>query len=216
MSPWIGVGLIMLWMSLVLILCVLARRRWPDQRELSRKILHIGTGPVLPLAWWLGVPAAIALPVAITVTTGAVINHRWHLLPAVEDIDRKSYGTVAYGLAITSLLALFWVDQPQAACAGLLVMAAGDGGAGLLGRALTSPRWSVWGQTKSLAGTATMAGLSLLVLILLSLASPSEPGMAGLLGIALLATGLEQLSRWGLDNLPVPLVVGLSWHWLAR
>ena len=61
-----------------------------------------------------------------------------------------------------------------------------------------------------------MAGLSLLVLILLSLASPSEPGMAGLLGIALLATGLEQLSRWGLDNLTVPLAVGLSWHWLAR
>lgn len=202
-------------MGFVLILAVFARRHWPMQRELSRKIVHIGTGPVLPLAWWLQIPITLAVPVALAVSVVALINHRWRLLPAVEDVDRHSYGTVAYGLAITTLLVLFWPDQPQAACAGVLVMAAADGLAGLIGRAVPSPRWQIWGQTKSIAGTLTMAMVSLGVLASLTPLSPHHPSALGLMLIALLAVGLEQLSRWGIDNLSVPIGVALSWQWLS-
>lgn len=200
-------------MVFVIILAVLARRRWPQQRELSRKIVHIGTGPVLPLAWGLGIPAPWAIPIAMAVTVVALINHRWRLLPAVEDVDRHSYGTVAYGLAITTLLVLFWPNQPQAACAGVLVMAAGDGLAGLIGRAVQSPRWQIWGQTKSTAGTLTMTLVSSAMLSLLSKIGPGHLGITGVVAISLLAVGLEQFSRWGIDNLTVPLAVGLSWSW---
>ena len=92
-------------MLLVLSTAVICRRQWPQRRELSRKIVHIGTGPVISLAWWLEVPESIAVTVATAVTLITAINHRWKLLPAVEDVDRHSYGTVAYGLAITILLA---------------------------------------------------------------------------------------------------------------
>ena len=105
-------------MLLVLSTAVICKRQWPQRRELSRKIVHIGTGPVIALAWWLEIPQSIALTVAVAVTLITAINHRWKLLPAVEDVDRQSYGTVAYGLAITLLLALFWPDQAIAACAG--------------------------------------------------------------------------------------------------
>ena len=202
-------------MGLVLLLAVVARRRWPGQKELSRKLVHIGTGPVLPLAWWLQIPATLAVPIATAITVVALINHRWRWLPAVEDVDRDSYGTVAYGLAITTLLLLFWPHQPQAACAGVLVMAAGDGLAGLIGRATHTPHWQIWGQTKSVAGTFTMAAVSLTVLAMLAWVAPESPGLAGLLAISLLATGLEQLSPWGIDNLTVPLAVGLSWPWFS-
>ena len=202
-------------MVLVIILAVFARKQWPMQRELSRKIVHIGSGPVLPLAWWLQIPAVLAVPVALGITLVALINHRWRLLSVVEDVDRNSYGTVAYGLAITTLLVLFWPQQPQAACAGVLVMAAGDGLAGLIGRALHSPSWRIWGQTKSTAGTVTMLIVSLLVLTTLAMLSPSSPGPIGLVVISLLAVGLEQLSRWGIDNLSVPIAVGISWHWMT-
>lgn len=203
-------------MGTVLLLAVLARRQWPAQRELSRKIVHIGTGPVLPLAWWLQIPADVAIPIAMAITVIALINHRFRLLPAVEDVDRHSYGTVAYGLTITTLLALFWPDQPQAACAGVLVMAAADGLAGLIGRAVHSPRWQVWGQTKSIAGTFTMAIMSSLVLTALAGLSPNHPDLAGLMAITCIAVGLEQLSRWGIDNLTVPLTVALCWQWLSN
>lgn len=191
------------------------RQRWPDQRELSRKIVHIGTGPVLPLAWFLHIPIAIAVPCAFVVTLITLINHRWHLLPAVEDVGRKSYGTVAYGVAICLLLILFWAENPAAACAGVLVMAFGDGLAGLIGRAVRSPNWTVLDQRKSFIGTSTMAITSAVVLFALVLVTQSPLNPLRLLAVCTLAVGLEQMSVWGIDNLSVPLGVALSWTWMT-
>ena len=196
---------------MVLATAVLARHQWPDQRELSRKIVHIGTGAVVPLAWWFAIPAAIALPFAAIVTLATAINQQWRLIPAVEDVDRDSYGTTAYGVSITTLLLLFWEQQPEAVCAGVLVMACGDGLAGLVGRSVASPRWSVLGQTKSLVGTTTMLAVSFGVLLALAATTgPVVHGSTALL-LAAVATGLEQISPAGIDNLSVPLTVGCLW-----
>jgi len=204
-----------IWMLLVLSAAVICRKQWPDQQELSRKIVHIGTGPIVVLAWWLSIPASIAVPVALTVTVITAVNHRLQLLPAVEDIDRNSYGTVAYGLAISLLLLLFWPDQAVAVCAGVLVMAFADGLAGLVGRGMTSPSWTVWQQRKSVAGTVTMGLVTALVLLLLVLISQSPLRPLRLIAVCALAVGLEQLGRWGIDNLSVPMAVGLSWTWMT-
>jgi len=204
-----------IWMLLVLSAALVCRKRWPEQRELSRKIVHIGTGPVVVLAWWLSVPASIAVPVAFAVTVITAINHRIQLLPAVEDVDRNSYGTVAYGLAISLLLLLFWPDQAVAVCAGVLVMAFADGLAGLVGRGVSSPSWSVWQQRKSVAGTVTMGLVTALVLLLLVLISQSPLHPLRLIAVCTLAVGLEQWGRWGIDNLTVPMAVGLSWMWMT-
>ena len=198
-------------MVIVLAAALLARRQWPNQRELSRKIVHIGTGAVIPMAWWFAIPAPIAIPFAGVVTLATAINQRWRLIPAVEDVDRNSYGTTAYGLAITALLMLFWPSRPDAVCAGVLVMAFGDGLAGLIGRAVTSPRWSIAGQTKSLAGTTTMLMVSFGVLLVLSITGGSGANWTVALLLSVVATGLEQLSPAGIDNLSVPLVVGCLW-----
>ncbi len=202
-------------MLLVLSAALVCRKRWPEQRELSRKIVHIGTGPVVVLAWWLSIPASIAVPVAFTVTVITAINHRIQLLPAVEDVDRNSYGTVAYGLAISLLLLLFWPEQAVAVCAGVLVMAFADGLAGLVGRGVSSPSWTVWQQRKSIAGTVTMGLVTALVLILLVLISQSPLHPLRLIAVCSLAVGLEQWGRWGIDNLTVPMAVGLSWMWMT-
>ena len=203
------------WMLLVVSAALICRRQWPERRELSRKIVHIGTGPVIVLAWWLAVPAFIAVPGALGVTVITAVNHRLQLLPAVEDVDRNSYGTVAYGLAISVLLILFWPDQAVAVCAGVLVMAFADGLAGLVGRGMNSPSWTIWQQRKSTAGTLTMALTSALVLLVLVLASQSAMHPLRLIAVSALAVGLEQLSRWGLDNLSVPVAVGLCWAWMT-
>ena len=105
-------------MALVLISAVVSSRRWPERKELSRKIVHIGTGPVTLLAWWLKIPASVAVPIALGTTLIALINHRWRLLPAVEDVQRLSYGTVAYGLAISLLLLLVVLLQRLRIAAG--------------------------------------------------------------------------------------------------
>ncbi len=194
---------------------VLCRRLRPNQRELSRKIVHIGTGAVVPLAWFFEIPFVVALPVAAVITVVTTINHQWRFIPAVEDVDRNSYGTIAYGIAITTLLLLFWPTRADAVSAGVLVMALGDGLAGLIGRNVASPKWVLFGQTKSSVGTMTMAVVSGLVLIGLAQWSGADLSLPTALGMVAMATGLEQLSWSGLDNLSVPLSVGVLWSQLV-
>ena len=194
---------------------VVCRVRWPNQRELSRKIVHIGTGPVIPLAWWLGIPSDWAIPMAILITIVILINHRWRLLPAIEDVNRQSYGTVAYALTITLLLIFFWPENAAAVCSGVLVMAFGDGLAGLIGRKVRSPNWLIWGQRKSIAGTLTMAVITLIILFTLSLLIDASFHPLRIFAVTGLAVGLEQLSRWGIDNLTVPMGVAVAWSWMT-
>jgi phytol kinase len=208
------------WLALLASAAVVVRHRFngdatPHQREWSRKLVHIGTGAVVPIAWACGIARPIALPAAGAITLLAALNHRLRLLPAVEDVGRASYGTVAYGASITLLLWLHWPQQPAPVTAGVLVMALGDGLAGLVGPLVHSPSWQVLGQRRSLLGTAVMAGSSLLVLVLLrwrliglGLEVPAWPA---LLGIAAVATLLEQIAIVGIDNLTVPL--GVAWLW---
>ena len=206
---------ILIWMAMVIAGAVLCRRLRPNQRELSRKIVHIGTGAVVPLAWFFEIPFVVALPVAAVITVVTTINHQWRFIPAVEDVDRNSYGTIAYGIAITTLLLLFWPTRADAVSAGVLVMALGDGLAGLIGRNVASPKWVLFGQTKSSVGTMTMAVVSGLVLIGLARWSGADLSLPAALGMVAMATGLEQLSWSGLDNLSVPLSVGVLWSQLV-
>ena len=194
---------------------VLCRRLRPNQRELSRKIVHIGTGAVVPLAWFFEIPFVVALPVAAVISVVTTINHQWRFIPAVEDVDRNSYGTIAYGIAITTLLLLFWPTRADAVSAGVLVMALGDGLAGLVGRNVASPKWVLFGQTKSSVGTMSMAVVSGLMLIGLARWSGADLSLPAALGMIAMATGLERLSWSGLDNLSVPLSVGVLWSQLV-
>ena len=205
MSPAIGILLAGLWLAAVVAVALTARSIWPQQHELSRKLVHMGAGFTVPLAWWLQIPKQLALPAAALATIAAIINHRAQLLTAVEDIDRRSIGTIAYGLSITVLILFGWPQRADLVSAAVLVMALGDGAAGLVGSNLASPSWTLLGQRKSLLGTSVMAAMSFLVLTLL-LKGLSWPALIALSGAATL---LEQLSWGGLDNLTVPL--GVAW-----
>lgn len=212
----LGVAAVLAWLAAVLLTALAVRRRWPQQKEWSRKVVHIGTGAVVLLAWAFAIPRGLALGAAALVTLGTALNHRFRLLPAVEDVGRHSYGTIAYGASITILLALFWPQQPLPVAAGVLVMACGDGLAGLVGPQIQSPRWQLFGQTKSLAGTAAMALTSWLVLALLIGVAQgmgaAAPSLVAAVAIAIAATGLEQLSGFGFDNLSVPLATAYLWQ----
>jgi len=200
-----------LWLLAVIGLSLMVRRRWPGQPEWSRKIVHIGTGPVVLVAWTVQLDRWVVLLVAASATLLAVINHRIRILPVIEDVDRQSYGTVGYGLSMTVLTWWFWPDQVAAMAVGVMVMAFADGMAGLVGPAVTSPSWTVLGQRKSLAGTLTMGSVSLIILLLAHGVFQDGPRLGLLPAVALIATALEQVAVMGLDNLSVP--VSVSWLW---
>lgn len=186
----------------------------PERREWSRKLVHIGTGAVVLIAWLFAIDRRIALGAAAATTLLAALNHRFHLLPGVEDVGRTSYGTVAYGASITVLFWQYWPQAPASVAAGVLVMAVGDGLAGLLGSALPSPSWQVLGQRRSVLGTVVMALASLAVLSCLKLAA-GGPTWWALLLLTAMAVLFEQIAIRGFDNLSVPLGVAGLWNSLS-
>ena len=210
----IAIFIIALWIIIVLLIAFLCKRYFPKKEELSRKIIHIGTGPVILLAWLFDVPKNIAFFTAFSITIALGVNYQYRLLPAIEDIERKSFGTIAYGISITLLLLLFWPNYASSVCIGVLSMAFGDGLAGLIGRSVKSPKWSILDQTKSIVGTLTMGSVVAITTSIVS--STNNLGIQPLeiLVISVIATFLEQISPFGIDNLTVPIGVTCIGIWL--
>ena len=202
------------WIIIILLIAFLSKRYFPKKEELSRKIIHIGTGPVILLAWLFDIPKNIAFLTALLITLGLGINYQYRLLPAIEDIERKSFGTIAYGSSITLLLFLFWPRYASSISIGVLSMAFGDGLAGLIGSSINSPKWTILGQTKSIAGTLTMGSVVALTTSIIS--STNNLGIQPLeiIVISLIATLLEQVSPFGIDNITVPVGVTCIGIWL--
>ena len=210
----IAIFIIALWIIIVLLIAFLCKRYFPKKEELSRKIIHIGTGPVILLAWLFDIPKNIAFFTAFLITIALGVNYQYRLLPAIEDIERKSFGTIAYGISITLLLLLFWPHYALSVCIGVLSMAFGDGLAGLIGRSVKSPKWSILDQTKSIVGTLTMGSVVAITTSIVS--STNDLGIQPLeiLVISIIATFLEQISPFGIDNLTVPIGVTCIGIWL--
>lgn len=219
-DPWwwrqlLGAAAVLLWLVLLALTALLLPRLGLPQGEWTRKLVHVGAGAVVPIAWACGIDRLVAIPAAALITLAAAFNHRRRLLPSIEDVGRHSYGTVAYGASITLLLLLWWPQRADAVCAGVLVMALADGLAGLVGARVASFSWTVLGQRRSLAGTTTMALVSLVVLAALASALGAGPPALGLLAMAAGAALLEQIGWYGIDNLTVPLAVAWWWQLLG-
>ena len=202
------------WLFLILSTSFLCNKFFPSEKELTRKIVHIGSGPIIPIASWLNISKNLALVVACIITATLIINYRLKLIKSIENVDRKSFGTIAYGISITSLIFIFWSNNPSAVIAGVLVMAFGDGLAGLIGRKINSIHWIIFGQRKSVAGTLSMSLITILVLSSINHITGGHLAVVDLLVITSLATILEQIGPFGIDNLTVPIGVAISWEWL--
>ena len=215
MEPLQAFGIVAIagWLSLLAVMAWLLRQWRPGQPEWSRKIVHLGAGLVLPMAWATDISRPLALTAAAVATVLIAVNQRTRMLPALESVNRHSYGTVAYGLSILVLLWWGWPGQAAIVVAAVLMMAFGDGLAGVLGPAYSSPDWFVLGQRKSLLGTACVALVATVVGWMLF---GEHLSLAQLLVLGGVAAGLEQISVLGVDNLLVPLgAAALLNQWLS-
>ena len=208
----VGLVAIAAWLVLLATMAQLLYQWRPHQPEWSRKVVHLGAGLVLPMAWAANIDRTMALAAAVLATILAAVNQRTRRLPGLESVNRHSYGTVAYGLSILLLLWWGWPQHAAVVVAAVLVMAFGDGLAGVLGPACPSPQWSVLGQRKSLLGTVCVALVSTVVGWTMF---GGQLSLTQLLVLGVVAAGLEQISVLGVDNLLLPLGAAALLHqWL--
>jgi phytol kinase len=204
-----SLGLVGLYLVLLLTIAEAINRWRGNNSELTRKIVHIGSGNVVLMAWLLQIPAWVGIAAAAIASIIALISYFLPILPSINSVGRKSLGTFFYAVSLGSLVAVFWpMGYPQYAAIGISVMAWGDGLAALVGQRWGAHPYRILGMNKSWEGTLTMAGASFGVTlgILLGVSGALSGSVLGISAlVALAATGLESISLWGLDNLTVPL-----------
>jgi phytol kinase len=200
--------------------------------QLSRKIIHTGTGPLFVLCWLFFTPGlesrflAALVPFAITVQFALVGLGVMKDPEAVSAMSRSGdrreilRGPLFYGIVFVLLTLLYWKNSPIGITA-LMLLCGGDGLADIIGRRVRSPKLP-WSSRKTIAGSlavfAAGAVFSIAVLGIYNLAG-AYPGdfstaILPIIIIALVGAVVESLPFQDVDNLTVPAVALLIGHLL--
>lgn len=191
----------------LLILAELWSRKKGVEEESSRKFVHIAVGSYVAF-WPFFLEWNDIRILSMLFLLGVAGSMYFGLFRAIHSVQRPTWGEVFFALAVGALTLV--TEDKLIYAAALLQMSLADGLAALIGiRFGKSNSYLVFGYRKSIAGTATFLAVSILVLIGFDVWGGASIGVAQIIGIAALATAVENLGVKGLDNLLVPLGVGV-------
>lgn len=178
-------------------------------KEVTRKYIHIMLSNIwfISMAFFDNFIIAAILPMIFVIINS--LSYKFNLIKIMEREDKKEgIGTVYYAISLTVLsLVTFYINKPILALPGILIMGYGDGLAAVIGQKVKSKSFNILGSTKSIAGSATMLIVSLIISILIFSFIGIEYLILKAFLIAIIATILEAISVKGLDNITVPLII---------
>lgn len=215
----ITLGLALLWLR---VNNYFAHKGWISS-DLSRKIIHIGTGPIYVLCWLMfendtsARYLAALIPLAITIqfilVGSGVIKDESAVKAMSRSGDRKEIlrGPLYYGILFVILTIVFWYDNPIGVVA-LMLMCGGDGMADIIGRRFGIKKLP-WNNQKSWLGPFSMlAGgwITSFVLVWIFLVTGDFFGTIGdyILPLSVIALGctiIESFPIKDLDNISITL-----------
>lgn len=165
-SPWLALivtfAIALVWLRLN---DFAAQRGWIGA-ALSRKMIHIGTGPIFVLCWLLFPDRpesrflAALIPLAITLQFFLVGVGIWKDEAAVAAMSRSGNrleilrGPLFYGIVFVTITLVYWKTSPIGIVA-LMLLCGGDGLADVLGRRFGGASLP-WSSEKTWIGTISM------------------------------------------------------------
>ncbi len=196
------------WVGLIICIAWVVSRFTDSEPEIIRKIVHIGTGNVILIAWWLDIPPYVGITASIFASIITLLSYKFPILPGINSVGRHSLGTFFYAVSIGVLVGIFWhLHQPQYAVLGIMIMAWGDGFAALIGKRFGKHKYMVFGSQKSWEGSLTVTFISYFICVNILLITEGNIWQTWVVSliVALIATILEAFSFLGIDNLTVPI-----------
>jgi phytol kinase len=200
----------------------LAHRGWVES-HLSRKFIHIGTGPFFVLCWllfnknpinkYLAALVPLAFTLQFLLIGIGIIKDEASVKAMSRSGDRREIlrGPLYYGIIFVILTIIYWKSSPVGIIA-LMLMCGGDGLAEIVGR-----RWGTvrnpLNKGKSLVGSAGMLVggwvFSVLIVWIFVLAgifsSPIQSYLLPITIIAIVGTLVESLPLKDIDNITITL-----------
>lgn len=203
-----------------------AHKGWVSSHT-SRKIIHIGTGPIFVLCWLLFNSSRFSPFIAALVPLGITLHFALVGLGVIKDPstveamsrsgDRKEIlkGPLFYGLVFVLLTIIFWRNSAIGIIA-LMILCGGDGLADIVGNRIGGRRVP-WSQKKTIAGSLTVliGGFIFAFFIIWIFIGQGYLNLTlvesviSIVIIALSATIVESLPFENIDNITIPLVAVL-------
>lgn len=207
----------------------IAQRGWMDSKT-SRKLIHIGTGPIFVLCWlmfpnlpisrWLAACVPLLITVQFVLVGTGALKDEAAVKAMTRSGDRREIlrGPLFYGIVFVLVTLIYWKDSPIGIPA-LMMMCGGDGIADIVGRRVRSPKLP-WSREKSVAGSLSVFaggwGLTMLIFAIYVWAGVFGGPIARFLlpatWIALGATLIESLPFRDIDNLTIALACVVIGH----
>ncbi len=201
-----------------------AHRGWIES-HLSRKLIHILTGPLFVLCWllfptpdlwyyrWLAALVPLLFTIQFALIGLGVVKDESSVKAMSRTGDRREIlrGPLYYGIIFVVMTLVFWKDSPIGMLA-VMLMCGGDGLADIMGRGIRSPKLP-WNKGKSVAGSLGMLlggwVLTVFILFIFVLKGVFPGTFTGYLlpitYIAVLSTLVESLPLQDVDNITVTL-----------
>ena len=207
-----------------------AHRGWIESK-LSRKLIHIGTGPIFVLCWfffnedpsarWLAALVPLAITIQFALIGLGVIKDKASVDAMSRTGDPKEIlrGPLYYGIMFVVLAVVYWKDSPIGIIA-LMMMCGGDGIADIFGRRIASPKLP-WSGDKSVAGTVSVfvggfvfSAVMIYIYITAGVFSGTISNyLLPIAAIALVGALVESLHFRDIDNISMTLASALLGHW---
>ncbi|MFZ1324094.1 MAG: hypothetical protein WAQ57_02970, partial [Candidatus Saccharimonadales bacterium] len=199
--------------ALILVVSEIAWKRAHIYDELARKFVHISSGIFIAfLPFWVEYRWIMVLAVCFIIAN--IINRYTNYFHAIHAVKRKSWGDVLFGAGV--LIVAAFEPAPWIFTASILQVSLADGLAAVAGVTYgrTHGRYYLFGQPKSLIGSAVFLVVSIIIIAGVLLVDGYFADPAALWPFAvmlpLLLVCIENLAVYGTDNIALPAAALLA------
>lgn len=198
-------------LSVIFLLLVGTEFLWRTNKvqiEVSRKIVHMGSGVIIAF-WPLYLNWTIIQLLSLALLLTVLISYKLNIFQSIHAVDRLTKGEILFpvGVGLCALLE----PAPWIFTAAILHLALADGLAAIVGvKYGKKTAYNVLSHGKSLVGSLTFFIVSLAIFTssMLFISHATSPSLFGwFIWSALALTLIENISWYGLDDVTVPISV---------
>ena len=197
---------------------------------LSRKIIHIGTGPIFVLCWllfnndpasrWLAALVPLGITAQFALVGLGVMKDDQAVAAMTRHGDRREIlrGPLFYGIVFVVVTLLYWKTSPIGIIA-LMLLCGGDGLADVIGRRVQTPAlpWSprkTWGGLASVLVGGWILSVGVIAAFIAAgvFSGAISDYIPGISVVCLVGMLVESLPFADVDNLTMPAAAILVGH----
>ena len=181
----------------------------------SRKIVHIASCVTVCTFPYTLSNSEIYLICFIFVIITSFTKYR-NIFKSIHSVDRTTFGAEAYPIGVLFATYFFLPLDKTAFIYGMLVGGFSDSIASVIGKYYKYKEIIVFGQKKSLGGSLSFFTTTVIISYLFIFILGIELSIISILIIAFILTMAELVQTFGIDNVTIPILSGLTLNYFKH